>query len=142
MTGLISLIAALYCTFFPVAEIQEQQETPEYRYYTSQLCQDDMFSFENRSIQFKKVVKDSRCPKGVTCIWAGNVKVLVEFFEGGRSLGTEIISGHDFEISDKFTEMEIELSGFEVTPYPSPDYKIRPEEYSINMKLRVKQEKG
>ncbi|TBW27822.1 hypothetical protein [Gramella sp. KN1008] len=142
MTSLISLITALYCYCFPVAEIQEQQAIPD-KYYSSQLCKGDLLSFENKAIQFKKVVNDSRCPKGngVTCIWAGNVKVLVEFFEDGKSLGTDIITGHDFVLSDKLKGMDINLSEFEVTPYPTAGYKIQQEEYTVNMEVRLRLEK-
>lgn len=141
MAYFTSILAALYCSCFSIPEIQEEPQTIEFEYYSSKLCQGDKLHFENKAVQFKKVVSDSRCPKEVTCVRAGNVKVLVEFYEDGKSLGTDIIIGHDFDLSDKLNGMEINLSSFEVTPYPTTDYKIQPEDYTVNMKLRVKMKK-
>ena len=35
-------------------------------------------------IRLKEVVEDSRCPKDVTCIWAGQAVVIVEVFENKK----------------------------------------------------------
>ncbi|WP_226064051.1 hypothetical protein [Kaistella polysaccharea] len=32
----------------------------------------------NMNVTFKKMIEDSRCPKGVQCIWQGNAKAAVE----------------------------------------------------------------
>ncbi|WP_010230960.1 hypothetical protein [Gillisia marina] len=45
--------------------------------FNAELDYGELFTFKNKSIQFKKVISDSRCPKDVTCIWAGEAKVLV-----------------------------------------------------------------
>ena len=33
---------------------------------------------EGLKIEFDSVTEDSRCPKGVTCVWAGNAKILLK----------------------------------------------------------------
>ena len=40
--------------------------------------------FGETQIKFKKVLADSRCPKDVQCVWAGEAKVLVEIYKNGQ----------------------------------------------------------
>ena len=40
---------------------------------------------ENLGIRFEEVTEDSRCPRGVTCIWAGRVTCMVEITQSGSS---------------------------------------------------------
>ena len=47
---------------------------------------------EGISVRFLNVTQDSRCPKDVQCIWAGQVSVLVKVEENGVSRG-------DFELT-------------------------------------------
>lgn len=137
MIFLISLVTALYCSCLPVPEITLQENPPkqEVIQYSSRLCEGDRLQFGNKAIQFKKVVSDSRCPKGTTCIWAGEVKVLVEFFENGQSLGEEVINGANFNLAQIFGKKSWNLNGFQVSPYPSIHYKIEPEEYSLSLNI-------
>jgi len=50
------------------------QENDSIVKFSAEMDLGELFSFENKSIQFKKVISDSRCPKEVTCIWAGERK--------------------------------------------------------------------
>lgn len=125
LTFILFLILSINCI---------SQEAPEYNVYSSTLCSGDLISFGEKSIQFKKVISDSRCPKGVTCVWAGEVKVLVEFFENGKSLGEKIISGSNYQGLNIFNNNKIGLSGFSVEPYPGV-LKIDPSEYSLSLKV-------
>ncbi len=40
-------------------------------------------SIENINIKFEEVLSDSRCPKNVQCVWAGEAKVLIEIYKNG-----------------------------------------------------------
>ncbi len=131
----ISLITALYCSCFPVSEIPQKQEERQFNYYSSQLCEGDFLSFGNKAIQFKEVVADSRCPDGATCIWAGNVKLLIEFFENGQSLGEGIVISHAPVLPENIG-FNVSISGITVSPYPTINYKIQQEEYSVNMTVK------
>lgn len=44
----------------------------------------DSAGFGNRSVKFVKVISDSRCPKNVTCVWAGEAKILIEIYTDGK----------------------------------------------------------
>ncbi|MGY0391364.1 hypothetical protein ACW5R3_02235 [Bizionia sp. KMM 8389] len=52
----------------------------------------------NYDIVFKDVITDSRCPQGVTCVWAGSVIVDLELFKNEVLIATK--------------RMEIPPSGF------------------------------
>jgi hypothetical protein len=82
-------------------------------------------------VQFVSVVADSRCPRDVTCMWAGEVKALVsiqdtrqpptrhEILEGGHA-----ISG------------DYRLTVVRVQPEPVSSGKIPPESYRATLQLR------
>lgn len=68
------------------------------------------------TIKFVEVVEDSRCPRDVTCIWAGNAKVKLLVSKGkNRSQEVELNSGIE---PTAVTVFGFELSLKELTPYP------------------------
>lgn len=109
--------------------------SPEYRIYKSPLCIGDQLQFGKRSVLFKEVVADSRCPKGATCIRAGEAKVLVEFYLNGEMLGEKVITGEEVRTIEVFKNRNIELSGFQLEPYPDITKKIFPEEYTLTISI-------
>lgn len=75
------------------------------------------------TIFFKEVLEDSRCPKRVTCIWAGRAKVIVGIKEDGQVIQEkEIIFGQtmDGELTNKtlFEFGNSRLKAFSIEPYP------------------------
>lgn len=106
--------------------------------YESLLRPGELFSFENKSIQFKKVISDSRCPKDVTCIWAGEAKVLIAVMENGKEVEEKIISlkqteGFSFGFSD--SKNVYSLDALELYPYPTAKHKIEDSEYCLEIQL-------
>ncbi|WP_373057328.1 hypothetical protein [Zunongwangia sp. H14] len=116
-----------------------QQKEAEYQYFQETLCPGDVFSLGKNAVKFKKVISDSRCPENVTCIWAGEVKVLLEFFENGKSVGEQLVAGVNFPL-DNFFGKSFALSGFAVYPYPESPQKIQASEYSLQLKITEKRE--
>jgi len=41
-------------------------------------------SIEDINLKFEEVLSDSRCPKDVECVWAGEAKVLIEIYQNGH----------------------------------------------------------
>src|SRR4051794_30365252 len=39
-------------------------------------------------VSFQSVAEDSRCPEDVTCVWAGNAKIVLTLSKGGRRPAT------------------------------------------------------
>lgn len=88
---------------------------------------------EGLKVKFLKVTEDSRCPSDVTCIWAGQVGVLLNVSQNDKDLGNiNLILGTDKGLAEKkVNEYLIRL--VEVAPYPVSTKKIEPSEYTITI---------
>lgn len=90
-------------------------------------------------ITFIEVVEDSRCATGVECVWAGQVKVLLEV-----ALGTEI---QQYTLTTG-TLLEgdtdsIIIGGYNITltqvdPYPLFEQLTNPANYRINLDIQIR----
>lgn len=68
------------------------------------------------TIKFLEVIEDSRCPRDVNCIWAGNAKVKLLVSKGKkRSQEVELNTGIEPTTVSVFG---YEVSIKELTPYP------------------------
>lgn len=81
---------------------------------------------ENVSIKFVEVLEDSRCPKNVTCVWAGRARVLVEVTESGNHVQQkELLFGQTKkgEIINNilFTTEDSEIKGMTLKPHPTSE---------------------
>lgn len=73
------------------------------------------------NVTFKSIAEDSRCPKGVNCIWAGVAIAQVEVMGVATrpmvlNLATEENEGRKHQRSSSFNGYTVTLA--EVTPYP------------------------
>lgn len=86
---------------------------------------------EGLKIEVTKI-EDSRCPKNVTCVWAGMAKVFFKLSDNGISKEATI----DFESKNNQTNFElgsqkyiIEVS--DVLPYPENSGEISQKDYKV-----------
>jgi len=87
---------------------------------------------ENLEIKFLDVMEDSRCPNGVTCIWAGRVTCMVELKQAGSSYQMALTeSGLTSEYS-KETYEGYRLA-FHVMPYPEAGQEIDKDAYRLHL---------
>lgn len=85
------------------------------------------------SVRFLKVVEDSRCPKGVNCVWAGAVTIKIQVAKAGKtSKILELSTLKDRETAN-FEGKRITL--IRVTPYPEAGKKIEPGSYVLTLKI-------
>jgi len=153
------MILLFLTLLFSGAMICQEQENPRAKFQTGSLCTGDMMPVAGGAIKFKKVISDSRCPKGVTCVWAGEVKILLEFYEDGKLKGEKIITGSNIIVEESYKDGELEeeritansntsiaqffngrnlsIESIVVLPYPGTR-KILPEEYSVNLTISEK----
>jgi hypothetical protein len=80
----------------------------------------------NFHITFEEVLEDSRCPEGVTCVWAGNARIALVLNESEANLNTYL------------EPQEITRSGYlvkliSVSPYPVYEQVIDREDYSAKL---------
>ena len=116
------------------------QESSEIRTYSAVLQQGQLVDFGNRSMKFKEVVSDSRCPKDVTCIWAGEAKVLVQIFENGKFLEEKIllVNSKSSTLNFLYEAVEYSFSGIDLFPYPTVQSKNTNPVYSLEMNVSEK----
>ena len=87
---------------------------------------------EDLRIRFEEVVEDSRCPRDVTCVWAGRVTCIIELTQVGPSYRMVLTEpGLTDEYSRERYE-EYELT-FHVTPYPEAGKKIPMDAYQLHL---------
>lgn len=148
----MKITVIILALFHAVFLTDQEPASFKYNIHTETLCIGDNLEFGDYSIKFKEVISDSRCPRGVTCVWAGEVKVLVEFYEDGQFKGDKVITGTNMEIGENeivseagislaefFSDKDLGITKVVVSPYPGKN-KISPEEYSVNLGVASKVE--
>lgn len=82
------------------------------------------------SVEFVRVVEDSRCPSDVTCVWAGEVKVqLSTRINAAEAVQHEITAGQQATVGD------FRLVVVKVQPEPISTRQISPEEYRVTLRV-------
>ena len=81
---------------------------------------------ERLEVQFAGVSEDSRCPRDVTCVWQGHVKVTLHARIDERSpRAHEVIAGETAVIeSYRLTVVEVQPERISETQIPQQDYRI------------------
>jgi hypothetical protein len=80
----------------------------------------DLGDFE---VMPQQVLEDSRCPTGVTCVWAGQVRLKVRIdFPGG-------VDSQELTLGKALPVGPGTLTLVEANPYPEQDKTIYPEDY-------------
>ncbi len=85
---------------------------------------------EDLGIKFVEVLEDSRCPKGVTCVWEGRVAALVEISTDGSSQQLELTEPGLTDAPARETFKEYEIT-YKVEPYPEVGKEISADEYRL-----------
>ncbi|WP_141728149.1 hypothetical protein [Salegentibacter salarius] len=116
------------------------QDEAEIETYFAETKLGESFNFNERIIRFKEVLVDSRCPSDVTCVRAGEAKILVEIFKDEKSLGKEIITlganVNSFKTNlAKFFEKELDIEILSLSPYPKTSRKIEASDYQLKLKV-------
>ncbi len=86
--------------------------------------------FPDLSIELLRVFDESRCPTGVTCIWAGTLKADVAILSGmGKSTAT-------IELGKSLTTEAETITFTSALPYPKQGEKISSEDYRLTFTVR------
>ena len=130
------LVLSLFLFGFSVSA----QDGAEIETYFAETKVGESFNFNERTIRFKEVLVDSRCPSDVTCVRAGEAKILVEIIKGEKSLGKEIITlganVNSFKTNlAKFFGEEFDIEFLSLSPYPKTSRKIEASDYQLKLKV-------
>ncbi len=89
---------------------------------------------EELQVRFLEVTEDSRCPRGVTCIWEGRAGCLVEITYRG-SLDSVVLTEPgltNFPPEQSFHEYKL---SYHIEPYPQAGAEIAEDEYRLHLKI-------
>ena len=93
------------------------------------------FKRESLRLKFASVENDSRCPKDVTCVWAGNAEVLIEVSttgaRGKRTLRLNTNASRQSAGEGRYRRYTVKLVG--LSPYPRSGHKIEAGEYTATL---------
>ena len=89
---------------------------------------------QDLEIKFEDITEDSRCPKGVVCIWAGQVSVLVEMTakDGQETLTLTEPGPSGLNIS---TYRQYRIS-YQISPYPEAGRAISKGDYKLQLTIK------
>jgi hypothetical protein len=126
-----SIITVLLFLITLTIQAQEQNRT------IAKLAFDEIVTIDNIELQFVKIISDSRCPKNVMCIRAGEAEVLVTIYENGKFLKQQkltfypIVNGNG--ALEVYTSSGLNISGMQLYPYPEHAKDVSPEDYFLEL---------
>lgn len=134
MKNLSLLLMVFFLCSFPLFA-QETKTDPS---YAATLQQGEALKFGNKAVKFKKVISDSRCPKDVTCMWAGEAKVLIEVYGEGDLVEEKVVT-----IGSSFLPLSLSAEGLQyflnssyLLPYPTTENKSLDKDYTLGIMVR------
>ena len=86
-------------------------------------------------IRFDRVLEDSRCPSGVTCVWAGRARVQVTVRPNSSAAGRS----HELEVGSPeqgvLTFGDLKIAAQALDPYPDGQIPTDPATYRLVLAL-------
>ena len=76
-----------------------------------------------------KLLEDSRCPEGVQCIWAGQVRISAILTLGSRVKNVEMTQGEPIPVADGTLEL------VEVMPRRQANVTLYPDDYRFGFRF-------
>lgn len=88
------------------------------------------FAQQGLTVEFVRIAGDSRCPSDVTCVWAGEVKVLLSTrIKASKAEQHEIAAGQHATVGG------FRLVVVQVQPERISTREISPEEYRVTLRV-------
>lgn len=89
------------------------------------------------TLEFSRVLEESRCPASVTCVWQGNARILVTAHQGSNVSLLELNTHPAFPTSVVFGNYFITLR--DLQPYPAtPTTMPLPEGYTATLFVDIR----
>ena len=92
------------------------------------------------SVKFMSVPEDSRCPTGVNCIWAGNVRVLLQATQAkSKPVKVELNTNpRDTPAGEEADCGNYRIKLVSVDPYPVQDQQLSAGDYRVTLVVSKK----
>jgi hypothetical protein len=136
-------LQAMLATFVLAADVQARRKIAPGKNFVLRVGQEVLTRDGNLKIKFLSVPEDSRCPKGVNCIWAGNARIVLQV---GKPTGKPVKLELD---TNPRAATDAAAGGYglyqiklvEVAPYPLNDQTIAPRSYAATLVVLKKNER-
>jgi hypothetical protein len=95
---------------------------------------------EEYSFKIKEIISDSRCPEGVSCIWAGEVELVLSIYKEEVFYKDEMVTlnfknlPENKLLLEKYT-LNKKIKSIEVLPIKKQGVEISLEDYSLKIDL-------
>lgn len=116
------------------------QNTPKENIKYVKITQKKCLKKSGYQIVLKEVVSDSRCPKGVTCVWAGEASAIVSIYKDSKLVedNTMVFSMKNAEenkqwFSKYLPEKQRKIKSISVFPYPKQGVAVNKKDYYIKI---------
>ncbi len=132
------LFIALVVFSYAFAKAQDNTPNPvEAPRIGVKLMYGNMADFGETQIKFKKVLTDSRCPKDVTCVWAGEATVLVEIYKDGKLEGEQTLKFAPINpVLDIVNTNFLNVRALKLQPYPKSSIPKNKEDYYLVLDMK------
>jgi hypothetical protein len=130
--GMLALLAATIAACSPDAPSQTRSNLPA----TLVLEPGVAVAVAGTDLELRliKIVSDSRCPRDVTCVWAGEVQVRLSVRSGNTpALEHEVVAGNSVRVGAYLIGVE------KVEPEPMENQKISPREFRVTVRVEAAQ---
>ncbi|MFC0603314.1 hypothetical protein [Winogradskyella pulchriflava] len=138
------LVAAIFCLTSIYCTLNAQSQVVKDSLSVAKIIGlNQKVSYGDYDVKFKKVITDSRCPKSVMCVRAGEADVLVSIYKRGKFIEDRKIridaSGFVMETTNlAFNAEDFKIYGFGLTPYPEGVNEIIIEDYRLEVVFKLK----
>ncbi len=110
------------------------QTTAEKIHYKT-ITQTECVKKKGYRLVLKQVVSDSRCPEGVTCVWAGEVSFVLSVYKDKKFVEDVTLSSanrqQNLELFSKYLGKKVTSIG--VLPYPKQGVTVDPKSYFLKI---------
>ncbi|WP_299128599.1 hypothetical protein [uncultured Winogradskyella sp.] len=142
MKQILFVIAFIFTGFFQTVRSQNQIVKDSLS-ISNTISLDEKVGFGDYEVKFKKVITDSRCPKKVMCVRAGEADVLVSIYKDGMLLEDKKIridaSGYVMESNNlEFKTNDFRIYAYSLTPYPDVIDTIKKKDYRLEIIFQPK----
>jgi hypothetical protein len=128
----LSIFFSLFFLMMGWAEPSNKVERAQLgREFTFKVGEQAVIKEAGLKISFSAVTEDSRCPKGVDCIWAGNGKLILKVSAGGGKATPIELNTNVEPKQGRFHGYDIKLVS--LNPYPQKDVVIKHNAYAATL---------
>ena len=98
------------------------------------LAEGSSYMHEHVTVKFIKVIQDSRCPKNVMCIRAGEAEVLIGIYKNGLLMEEKTITVRpNTALLNLYSNAEITVSVANLFPYPTEVGAVSDKSYVLDL---------